>query len=103
MEEKEVIKDKINCADKEIKEYEEQEDELDKANLTLKQNLDLELKKIQEHKRKITELDNKLGQMKTARQNSENVLSYNMQQRQMLQENQLFNIFNQRILLTSKF
>ena len=89
MEEKEVIKDKINCADKEIKEYEEQEDELDKANLTLKQNLDLELKKIQEHKRKITELDNKLGQMKTARQNSENVLSNNMQQRKMLQEKQL--------------
>ena len=89
MEEREVIKDKINCADKEIKEYEEQQDELDKANLTLKQNLDLELKEIQEHKRKITELDNKLGQMKTARENSENVLSYNMQQRQMLQENQL--------------
>ena len=89
MEEREVIKDKINCADKEIKEYEEQQDELDKANLTLKQKLDLELKEIQEHKRKITELDNKLGQMKTARENSENVLRHNMQQRQMLQENQL--------------
>ena len=89
MEEREVIQDKINCADKEIKEYEKQQDELDKANLTLKEKLDLELKEIQEHKRKITELDNKLGQMKTARQNSENVLSNNMQQRKMLQENQL--------------
>ena len=89
MEEREVIKDKINCADKEIKEYEEQQDKLDEANLTLKQKLDLELKEIQEHKRKITELDNKLGQMKTARENSENVLRHNMQQRQMLQENQL--------------
>ena len=89
MEEREVIKDKINCADKEIKEYEEQQDKLDEANLTLKQKLDLELKEIQEHKRKITELDNKLGQMNTARQNSEKLLSNNMQQRQMLQENQL--------------
>ena len=53
MEEREVIKDKINCADKEIKEYEEQQDKLDEANLTLKQNLDLELKEIQEHKRTV--------------------------------------------------
>lgn len=43
MEEREAIKDKINCADKEIKEFEQQQDQLDEANLTLQQQLDLEL------------------------------------------------------------